>query len=325
MDKNIDVVCVGSATIDVFLMLHKLKNFTYDKFSNQISFTLGAKVPLDEYTITLGGNACNVSVGLSRLGISTSLAAEVGSDELSKMIPNTLTYEGVDQTYLKREVTNEPYFNVILSYDGERTILEEKNPLGIDLDVGRMSAKLVYLTSLRGNWHETYDKVFRLYHDCKFAFNPGSRQLADSKEDIIKILQSIHFLFVNLQEAQALTGEENTDIKFLMRKLKSYGAKTIVITDGINGSYAADKDDIIYQIGVCSIKKPVERTGAGDAYATGFLYGVLSNYPIADAMKYGAISSESVIREIGAQKGLLTKEEIEEKFESYDNLKAVKI
>src|SRR3989344_6462090 len=128
MDQNLDVLCVGNATIDVFVMLRNLQKFNYDKFSNSISFPLGEKLPLDEYKLTLGGNACNVSVGLSRLGLKAGLAAEVGSDEFSEKIVNTLKKENVDQAFVKREPTQTPYFNIILSYEGERTILEERRP-----------------------------------------------------------------------------------------------------------------------------------------------------------------------------------------------------
>lgn len=325
MDKNIDVLCVGSTTIDVFLMLGDQKDFNYDKFSNKLTFSLGSKIPLDQYTFSLGGNACNTSVGLSRLGFKTSLAAEVGSDEMSQKVPNTLSEEGVDLTYLKKEKTKDPYFNVILSYQGERTIIEEKNPLGIDLEVGTMHSKLVFLASVRGNWQKAYERVFSECRDEKFAFNPGTRQLLETKHDVIKILPKIDYLFVNLQEAQILADDEDLDIKKLMGKIKDFGVGTVIITDGINGSYANDKNNDIYQTGVCSTEKAVERTGAGDAYASGFLYACLSDYPVKDALRYGAINAESVIRKIGSQEGLLTKNEIEEKAKENQDLVAVKI
>jgi 5-dehydro-2-deoxygluconokinase len=110
-----------------------------------------------------------------------------------------------------------------------------------------------------------------------------------------------------------------------MKKLKNLGAKISVVTDGITGSYAIDKDGTIYKIGVASEQKPIERTGAGDSYASGFLYGMLLEKRVEESMKYGAINAESVIREIGAQKGLLTKEEIEQKSKENLGLIAVRI
>lgn len=110
-----------------------------------------------------------------------------------------------------------------------------------------------------------------------------------------------------------------------MDKLKNYGVKTVVITDGVNGSYVNDAKDNVYQAGVCNTEKAKERTGAGDAYASGFLYACLNDYPVEKALKYGALNADNVIMQIGSQKGLMTKEEIEKKYKEYDNLKSYQI
>ena len=106
---------------------------------------------------------------------------------------------------------------------------------------------------------------------------------------------------------------------------KNLGAKISIVTDGINGSYAIDRSGEVYKLGAVSQEKPRERTGAGDSYATGFMYGILTGRSISDAMRYGAINAESVIREIGAQKGLLTKEEIEQESREFEEFTAQKL
>ena len=60
----------------------------------------------------------------------------------------------------------------------------------------------------------------------------------------------------------------------------------------------------------------VEKTGAGDAYTAGFLAATLNNQPIEEAMHWGALDSASVIQKTGAEDGLLTKLELEEKLKS---------
>ena len=325
MDKNIDVLCVGNATIDVFVMLKNLQKFSYDKFTNQISFPLGEKVPLEEFKLTLGGNACNVSVGLSRLGLQTSLAAEVGSDEFSEKIINTLGKEGVREEYLRKDSRETPYFNIALSFEGERTILEEKNPNNLELEIGTVNPRFFYLTSFNGDWEKIYNKVFNLNPNSLFAFNPGSRQLSESFDEILSILPKIEILFVNLGEAQKIAKDPSPDIKIIMKKLKTWGVKIAVVTDGINGSYAIDSTGEIYQTGVVSKEKPVERTGAGDSYAAGFLYAVLNGHSVKEAMRYGALNADSVIKKIGAQEGLLSREGIEQKSKENLGLSAIKI
>lgn len=323
--NSVDVICIGNATIDVFVLLKNLQKFTYDKFSNNISFPLGEKVPLDEHKLTLGGNAANLSVGLKRLGLNTSLAAEIGSDEFSEKITNTLTKEGVDQTFIKRGDRQTPYFNIVLSYAGDRTILDERTPSEEILDIGTVNPKFFYLTGLNGKWETIFDEVISKNPNSLFAFNPGSRQLNDGFEKTLELLPKTEILFVNLAEAQKIIGDQETDIKNLMTKLKEKGPKIAVVTDGINGSYSIDKTGNIFHIGPLSKDKPTERTGAGDSYAGGFLYAIIRGKPVEEAMRYGAINADSVIRKIGAQDGLLNKEEIEQISNENSNLKAVEI
>lgn len=319
-----NAVCIGSATIDVFVLLKNLKNFNYDKFTDQISFPLGSKVPLEEYKIALGGNACNVSVGLSRLGIQTSLVAEIGTDEFSKKIEKDLESEKVATALTHNSQRNE-HFNIILSYEGERTILEEKTPEGGNLNIPESNPDLIYLTSVAGNWKGTYQNALSKNPNSMFAFNPGPRQIEEGTAEIINFLPQFEIIFLNLQEAQKIVGEDLTDIKEVLSKLKSYGTKVIVITDGRNGSYCLDSSGQDYQIESVTNKKPVERTGAGDAYATGFLYGYLNKEAINQCMKLASINANSVIERIGAQEGLLTLDELNQAKNQSSDLEATEI
>lgn len=319
-----DVLSIGNATIDVFVLLHNLQKFTYDKFANQISFPLGEKIPLDEYRLCIGGNACNVAVGLSRLGFQTSIAAEIGDDEFSERIVRELEKEKVNQDFLKRLHEDDPHFNIILSYSGERTILAEKNPHKVELKVSDVNPKFIYLTSFGGDWKSLYDYLFPLSKDSMIGFNPGSRQINESLDDVIGYLPKIEILFLNIEEAKKIAKEDNPDVKELLNKLKSLGPKVISITDGANGSYGIGKDGQIFQMGT-SGERPIERTGAGDSYAAGFIYGYLNSKNIDECMKFGAINASSVIKKVGSQDGLLNKIELEQKANDNSSFIATKI
>ncbi len=322
---SVDVLCIGNATIDVFVLLKNLQKFSYDKFSNNISFPLGEKVPLDEHKLTMGGNAANLAVGLKRLGLNTSLAAEIGSDEFSEKITHTLEKEEVDQTYIKKGDRQTPYFNIVLSYGGDRTILDERTPSEEVLEIGNANPKYFYLTGLNGDWEKIFSDAISNNPDSLLAFNPGSRQLNEGFDKTLEILPKIEILFVNLAEAQKMIGEQETDVKILMTKLKSKGPKIAVVTDGINGSYAIGENGNIFHIGPLSKEKPIERTGAGDSYAGAFLYAVIKGKSIEEAMRYGAINADSVIKKIGAQDGLLKDIEIEQISNENLEFQAVKI
>jgi ribokinase len=86
----------------------------------------------------------------------------------------------------------------------------------------------------------------------------------------------------------------------------------VVITDGKNGTYALDNDGNFYHQKI--INAPVvEKTGAGDSFATGFLASRIYGHDIQTSLQWGTINAASVIGKVGAQPGLLMKEEIERK------------
>ncbi|KKQ21072.1 MAG: hypothetical protein US33_C0009G0013, partial [Parcubacteria group bacterium GW2011_GWC1_36_9] len=76
---HFDVVCVGNAKIDTFLTLHEAsEHFRLIKETNELAIKFGEKITVDKAELLLGGNAANVSVGISRLGLNTALVAEIG-------------------------------------------------------------------------------------------------------------------------------------------------------------------------------------------------------------------------------------------------------
>src|SRR5579872_3486632 len=98
-----DVLCVGDATADVFIRLTDGHIRTWeDDDGHWMDLPFGGKVPFDyALTVEAGGNAANVAVGLSRLGIPTAMAAHVGSDQVGHDMQDALHREGVD-THLVR-------------------------------------------------------------------------------------------------------------------------------------------------------------------------------------------------------------------------------
>ena len=94
-----------------------------------------------------------------------------------------------------------------------------------------------------------------------------------------------------------------------MGNLQRLGPKTVVITDGKNGSYATTNDGKVYYNEAIH-EEVVENTGAGDAYSTGFMGAVIMGKSIKEAIEWGAKNASSVIQHYGAQKGLLNIKEI---------------
>ncbi|OGH19583.1 MAG: hypothetical protein A3D74_01870 [Candidatus Levybacteria bacterium RIFCSPHIGHO2_02_FULL_37_13] len=321
---SFDVVCVGNAKIDAFLTIHEAsQHLRLNKETNELCIKSGEKISVDKCDFLLGGNAANVAVGLSRLGLSPSICAEIGSDEFTQKIVNSLKKENVNTDLLKITIGQASSFSVIINFKSERTIFSEHVRRKHDFVLDNITTKLVYLTSLGLEWENAYFKTvaFVKKSGCKLAFNPGTLQIEEGYKKIADVLSITDMLFVNKEEAtkisnfQFLISNEKDDkeiIKELLIKLQKLGPKIVVITDGKNGAYAIDQDRKIYKK-EADQSRIVERTGAGDAFSSGFISAMLHNLSINDAMHWGTANASSVIEQVGAQKGLLRIPQIKKK------------
>lgn len=322
----VDVICVGDAKLDVFLTIDE--NNTHVKLDNntrELRFGFGEKIEVKKTSLSVGGNASNVAVGVSRLGFKSSLVAEIGKDEFSQKIINSLMQENVDLELVKQTANEDSSITVGINFKGDRTLFTEHVQREHNFDFGEKTAKAIYLTSLGPIWEKAYEKTLKFIenNNIKLFFNPGTLQIEKRNSIIWHIISKTDVLFVNKEEAEELLyGKEinlpidsQNYVKKLLYGLKSLGAKTVVITDGNTGSFAMDEAHNTYQLDIvpCEV---VEKTGAGDAYASGFVSAVLNKESIKEAMRWGAFNSAAVIGEIGAEKGLLTREEILKKLKS---------
>lgn len=310
-----DVLCVGSAKIDIFLSIPEDSSYVHlNKKTNSLSVAYGQKIPAESCSLILGGNACNVAVGLSKLQMKTAVMAEIGKDEFSQKIINGLKAENVNSNYLIQNPNSPSSFSVILSFQEERTIFGQHSKREHNFSYESVSAKLIYLTSLGLEWKNAYQKTLEFVKKTAtpLAFNPGTPQLNCGVENIRNILSITDILFVNKEEGEMLVSTKEKEMQNLMLKIKQLGPKIIVITDGEGGSYAmTERNEFFFQpITPTTI---VEKTGAGDAYASGFLAAVLLSLPTQTAMKWGTLNASSTMSAVGAQNGLLSKKEIEEK------------
>jgi ribokinase len=304
--------------VDAFMTLPE-KFGTLNSRNRELTFKHGAKIDVEKYTFSVGGNATNVSVGLSRLGLRAGLCTEMGDDELSLIIRNALANERVERLLIKQTSGSASSFSVILNFEGDRTIFVEDVERKHDFDFGDVTAPVVYLTSLGREWKEPYKRTVEFVKDneCTLAFNPGSRQLRQGKDVVHMVIKETEMLFVNKEEAELLLFDKETEqhsedhIKSLLKDLQKLGPKTIVITDGQHGSFAISPIGEFYHE-ESGKRKSVERTGAGDAYTTGFLAASIYGLSLPDAMKWGTENASSVVAQIGAQAGLLNKTEMEE-------------
>jgi ribokinase len=312
MDKTFDAITVGNATVDLFFTIQDTnEHFRVNDETKELCIRQGDKVLIDNAKFLLGGNASNVAVGLRRLGLNTAIFAEIGQDEFSEKIINGLIKEEVEVSWVIKSLHETSPFSVILNYKGERTVFSEDTEKDHDFNFNNCHANWIYLTSLGKKWMEAYKNTleFAKKTDAKIVFNPGASQIDAGENHVSNVLEHAEILIVNKEEGLKIINKEKIEIEQLLKNLKNCGPRIVVVTDGQNGAHCIDvNEQIFYQ--APRGEEVVERTGAGDAFSTGFLAAMIKNKEIKEAMFWGAKNSASVISKIGAQPGLLRGDEI---------------
>ena len=112
------------------------------------------------------------------------------------------------------------------------------------------------------------------------------------------------------EEAKKILGLDSSEIKELLTKIHDLGPEIVIVTDGPKGAYTYDGNEYLFMPPYPDPKAPYERTGAGDAFACGFLSALMNGQNVKQAMRWGSANSASVVQKIGGQAGLLNKNEI---------------
>ncbi|MEK7564308.1 MAG: carbohydrate kinase family protein [Patescibacteria group bacterium] len=321
MNNNYDFIAIGEITIDAFIKIADARvHCDINKENCQISMAFGAKIPYESVTeIPAVGNAANASVSASRLGLKSALVANIGKDRNGDVCLETLKKDGVSTEFITINNDQPTNYHYILWYEDERTILQKHSNFPYKLqDIG--NPKWVYLTSLGEKSLPYIDEIIDYLEknpEIKLAFQPGIFQIKLGYEKMKKVYKRSDIFFCNVEEAKTILGiTEHDEVKDLLTKMYELGPKIAVITDGTKGSYAYDGNEYFAMPTYPDPKAPVERTGAGDAFSSTVVAALIEGKNISEALAWGSINSMAVVQEIGAQKGLLSKEKIEEYLKS---------
>ncbi len=309
-----DLVCIGDCTTDCFVTLQVASvRFGADREHPQLCMPFADKIPYESVTIVPGvGNAANVAVGASRLGLQTAFLTAVGGDHYGKEIIGVFRKEGVATKFVKLNKQKPTNYHFVLNFKAERTILIKHNDYDYfePADIDR-HADWLYFSSIGEHtlpFHKKVADFVKKHPGVKMGFNPGTFQLQFGPEKLKEIYRLTHVLFVNREEAELVTGSKKSDIVPLFEKLHKLGPKIVVITDGPKGAYASDGGHRFFMPPYPDPRPPISRTGAGDAFSTGFLCALIYGFPIYDALRWAPIESMHVVQYFGAQTGLLKKQ-----------------
>ncbi len=314
----LDVAVVGETVADLFVGLPKRYLKAHDTIAN-VEIPYGDKISLSNYRIDIGGSGANVAVGLTRLGLDTQLTTFFSQDMLATVLRDQLQTETVN--YKEINVSEQTPVSIIMMLGADHSIMTYHRVLPETIKLDLPTSRWLYL----GPIHETSSIVVeqvienKIKHDTKICLNPSLSQIEERSRYLYSLLRSTEVLIVNRHEGQLLTGLGSRAINDdVVDGLLRLGPRIVCLTLGDKGAIAATKSHRIMMKALAERHQIIDTTGAGDGFVSGFLYGVITSENEADDRKYldralrlGQLNSSKVVELIGAETGLLTKDEIE--------------
>ena len=319
MSDRPDVVSIGDIVTDAFINLLEDQAQTYEnEHGKWLAMPFGAKLPFKDAQVVKGvGNAANAAVAFARLDLKSSFVANVGDDSEGRDMIQAMNDAKVQTNLIRINHGKKSNYHYVLRYQAERTILIKHEEYDYHWPHLRPAEtpKWVYFSSISEHAIAYHDQVSDWLDDnpdVKLAFQPGTFQMEAGAERLQRIYPRSAVLILNREEAVIVGGGNHEDVHDLFNKLHALGPKIVVITDGPAGAYASDGENRWKMPLYPDPAPPVDRTGAGDSFASTFVAALAKGHNIESALQWAPINSMSVVQAVGAQAGLLSEEKLNE-------------
>jgi len=325
-----DIITIGTAAKDVFLKLpgariirdKKELEHLHISIAEAICLPFGSKMEVEELISAIGGGAVNAAVTFSRQGFKTAAVFKIGGDFFGKEIISSLKKENIKIFSSEDKKNPTDYSTVIIGQNGDRTILVHRGASGNlqKKDIPSLKTKWLYIAPS----NIPFSVINSVVSEAKkkgvmVAMNPSRFYLKIGLETLKPLLNKINVIIVNREEASILTGVSYNDEKAIFHKFDELINGVAVMTEGKNGGVVSDCCHI-WRYGIFSNEKIIDATGAGDAFGSGFIAGLIKSgeecqknachsLNIEYAIRLGLANAASVVEKIGAEAGILTAEQ----------------
>lgn len=296
--SDFDVVGFGTNAVDYLIRLP-----VYPPFNSKVEFT--------SLTMLAGGEVASTLVGLRRLGWSAAYAGRFGSDANGKIGIGSLIDEGVDTRFVEtiEDAETQVAFIIIDEGSGERTILWKRDgglaykrgdePLAL-----AASGKILHLTP-----HDT-DAAIAMAAEAKKHGGVVTIDIDNIFSKVEDLLPLVDVVIASSDLPEKMTGLAD-DRAALQRLATTFGCAIVGVTLGTRGSLFIANGEFIETPAFAVPGGCVDTTGAGDAFRTGFLHGMLAGETIENAAAYANAAAALKCRSIGARTALPTRVELE--------------
>lgn len=308
MDK---IIGLGNALIDVLVTLKD------DKLLEEMELPKGSMQLIDyaklqqintqfsqmKTHLATGGSAGNAILGLANMGAGTGFIGKVGNDSYGDFFRENLRKNNIEDKLLTSEQLPSGVASTFISPDGERTFgtcLGAAASLKAEELTLDMFKGYAYLF-IEGYLVQDHDMILHAIELAKevglqICLDMASYNIVASDLDFFSLLinKYVDIVFANEEEAKAFTGEEPEEALRTIAKMCSIA----IVKVGPSGSYIRKGTEEI-KVSAIPVNKVVDTTGAGDYFASGFLYGLTCGYSLEKCAKIGSILSGNVIQVIG--------------------------
>ena len=301
-------LCVGAAVQDVFLSHSEdlapvhIGNKWFEKLE------LGGKFNVNKIDFSTGGGASNAATTFARQGHQAVFMGIIGKDPAGDAVSVALDRERIDTKYLLiQNQYNTGYWVILLAPNGERTIITYRGAsTHYDkkyFDISRVGKfDWLYATAMNGKM-DIFRKMFLQARaaGARVAWNPGKNELKEHQA-LLNLLPLVNVLLVNKEEAAQIVG--GREIVSMVRRLTEL-VPVAAVTDSQNGSVVSDGQTVLRSGLYDRVRHTIDRTGAGDAYGSGFVVRLAEGKSLAEAMLFANANSSIVCQAIGAKTNIL--------------------
>lgn len=313
-ERPVDLIGIGRLTVDL----------NADQINRPMEET-------SSFTKYVGGSPANITIGAARLGLKTGFIGKVADDQMGRFIVNYLKKDNIDTSNIVTDKTGAVTglaFTEIKSPEDCSILMYRDNVADLKLDTNDVSedyikqTKVLHISGTALSASPSREAVFLALdyaqkHDVVVIFDLDYRpytwtsdketatyyNLAAEKCDVIIGTREEFDMMEQFEK------EKNTDEQTAKRWF-DHQAEIVIIKHGGDGSITYTKDGSSYTSG--TFKTKVLKTfGAGDSYASAFIYGLMQNWDIPKAMEYGSASAAIVISRHSCSDAMPTTNEID--------------
>ena len=306
------VLGMGNALVDIVTELPDdslLEMLDLRKGSMQLvekdfsSHILGKILPLKKTEIS-GGSAANTICGLAAMGVETAFIGKVGKDRLGEVFENDMVHNGI-RPLLQYSSNETGHALALVTPDSERTFATHLGA-AVELEPGDLTSDMFagythfYIEGYLAQHHELIRHAVELAqeNDMDVILDLASFNVVEDNLDFLHFMvkEYANVVFANADEARVFSNGKNPEDALAELAKECWIA---VVKMGKDGSLIQNGEQV-YRIPATKANC-IDTTGAGDLYAAGFLYGMLSNLALPVCGEIGSILAGKVIEQIGAR------------------------